>query len=233
MKTGVAKKPGGERYYHNTLQEEITAWEWDGGDQRLARTLAHSLLSSCVFRRRLSGINQTQGKYQDREDMWWIDSLDRTWLCRRGCWVTGSDFFRTVSVRMGLLTPVIMDSVRWSLVSAWGFSVAGGWGRMWRVGLVLCYQNFRISAHRSLSHSSHHSPSRSLNAHRLCFRPISFDLDLSFSPSLRPHYVTAPDRHIIWPIDVFERYFSHSDPTSYVTSRRRCSEESGPYQKLW
>ncbi len=32
------------------------------------------------------------------------------------------------------------------------------------------------------------------------------------SQSLRPHYVTAPYHHIIWPIDVFEWYFSHSAP---------------------
>ncbi len=45
----------------------------------------------------------------------------------------------------------------------------------------LCVRIFAQSAHRSLSHSSHYSSSLSVNAPRLCFRPISFDLDLSFS----------------------------------------------------
>ncbi len=44
---------------------------------------------------------------------------------------------------------------------------------------------------------SHHPPSLRLNAPRLCFRPISFNLDPSFSQSLRALYIAAPYRHII------------------------------------
>ena len=61
----------------------------------------------------------------DLDDIWWIDFLwDRTWLRIWG----RLDLLLKVSVRMGLLTPVIMDFVRWQFILRGVFWCEGVWG---------------------------------------------------------------------------------------------------------